>query len=151
MRGGADPALRAPPRETDKVYTWFAIGVAKVYTGTEMFTSEATKQQKKFTLLQNKFEFQPNKFAFWQNKFIVCQNKFTFRPKKVYILVNKFTTFIKKLPKSLHKVNHANLVNFSEKFTPLCPPMKLECQFCRNCTFTLNPFFNIDFRLPARR
>ena len=26
MRGGADPALRAPPRETDKVYTWFAIG-----------------------------------------------------------------------------------------------------------------------------
>ena len=72
MRGGAesaDPALRAPPRETDKVYTWFAIGVAKVYTGAEMFTSEATKQQKKFTLLQNRFAFQPNKFAFWQKKF----------------------------------------------------------------------------------
>ena len=118
MRGGADPALRAPPRETDKVYAWFAIGVAKVYTGTEMFTSEATKQQKKFTLLQNRFAFQPIKFAFWQNKF-------TFRPKKVYILIKKFTTFIEKLPKSLHNVNFVNLVNFSEKFTPLCPPMTL--------------------------
>ena len=27
VRGGADPALRAPPSETDKVYTEFAIGV----------------------------------------------------------------------------------------------------------------------------
>jgi hypothetical protein len=153
VRRGADPALRAPPRETDKVYTWFAIGfqeaekvcskftcrfalcgkkfalglqwvfrkpkkvcteftcqfacnqnkfvlclysvcnwfagsrksslvslhsVAKVYTGTEMFTSEVTKQQKKFALLQNKFAFQPNKFAFWQNKFAFWQNKFAF-------------------------------------------------------------------------
>ena len=52
--------------------------VAKVYTGTEMFTSEVTKQQKKFALLQNKFAFQPNKFAFWQNKFAFWQNKFAF-------------------------------------------------------------------------
>ena len=126
MRGGADPALRVPPRETDKVYAWFAIGVAKVYTGTEMFTSEATKQQKKFTLLQTRFAFQTKKFAFWQNKFEFWQNKFTFRPKKVYILIKKFTTFIEKLPKSLHNVNFVNLVNFSEKFTPVCPPMKLE-------------------------
>ena len=82
-----------------------------------MFTSEATKQQKKFTLLQNRFAFQPNKFAFLQNKFAFWRNKFTFRPKTVYILVNKFTTFIEKLPKSLHNANLANLVNFSEKFT----------------------------------
>ena len=98
------------------MYTWFA-------TGTEMFTSEDTKQQKKFALLQNKFALLQNKFAFWQNKF-------TFWPKKVYILVNKFTTFIKKLPKSLHKVNHANLVNFSEKFTPLRPPMYIHVYTC---------------------
>ena len=53
------------------VYTWFA-------TGTEMFTSEDTKQQKKFALLQNKFAFLPNKFAFWQNKFTFWRNKFAF-------------------------------------------------------------------------
>ena len=99
--------------------------VAKVYTGTEMFTSEVTKQQKKFALLHNKFAFQPNKFAFWQNKFAFWQNKFAFWPKKVCILVNKFTTFIENLPKSLHKVNLVNLVNFSKKFTPFCPPMKM--------------------------
>ena len=81
-----------------------------------MFTSEDTKQQKKFTLVQKKFAFQLNKFAF-------RQNKFTFRPKKVYILLNKFTTFIKKMPKSLHDVNFVNLSKFSEKFTLLCPPM----------------------------
>ena len=79
MRGGADPALRAPPRETDKVYAWFAIGVAKVYTGTEMFTSEATKQQKKFTLLQNRFAFQPKKFGVSLH---FGKKKFSFRPKK---------------------------------------------------------------------
>jgi hypothetical protein len=107
--------------------------VAKVYTGTEMFTSKATKQQKKFTLLQNRFAFQPIKFAFWQNKFAFWQikfafwqNKFTFQRKKVCILVKKFTTFIEKLPKSLHNVNFVNLVNFSEKFTPFCPPMFIQ-------------------------
>ena len=45
--------------------------------------------------------FDPNKFTFW------------------------FTTFIEKMPKSLHKANFANLLNFSEKFTPTCPPMSL--------------------------
>ena len=116
------------------VCNWFAgsrksslvslLSVTKVYTGTEMFTSKVTKQQKKFALLQNKFAFQPNKFAFWQNKFAFWQNKFAFWPKKVCILVNKFTTFIENLPKSLHKVNLVNLVNFSKKFTPFCPPMR---------------------------
>ena len=52
--------------------------VAKVYTGTKMFTSEVTKQQKKFALLQNKFAFQANKFAFLQNKFAFWKNKFAF-------------------------------------------------------------------------
>ena len=83
-----------------------------------MFTSEDTKQQKKIAFLQNMFAFQPNKFAFWQNKF-------AFRPKKVYILVNKFTTFIEKLPNGLHNANLVNLVNFSKKFTPFCPPMMI--------------------------
>ena len=116
-------------KQKSSLVSWYS--VAKVYTGTEMFTSKATKQQKKFTLLENRFAFQPikfafwqNKFAFWQNKFAFWQNKFTFRPKKVCILVKKFTTFIKKLPKSLHNVNFVNLVNFSEKFTPFCPPMR---------------------------
>ena len=93
-------------------------------SGTEMFTSEVTKQQKKFALLHNKFAFWQNKFAFWQNKFAFWQNKFAFWPKKVYILVNKFTTFIEKLPNGLHNANLVNLVNFSKKFTPFCPPMQ---------------------------
>ena len=38
-------------------------------------------------------------------------------------MVNKFTTFIEKLPNGLHNANLVNLVNFSKKFTPFCPPM----------------------------
>ena len=38
VRGGADPALRAPPCETDKVYTWFAIGVQEAEKVCSKFT-----------------------------------------------------------------------------------------------------------------
>ena len=83
--------------------------VAKVYIETEIFTSEDTKQQKKFTLVQKKLTFRPNKLTFLPNEFTTRPNKFTFRPKIVYSLINKFTAFIKKMQTSLHK---AKLVTY---------------------------------------
>ena len=50
VRGGADPALRAPPRETDKVYTWFAIGVQEAEKVCSKFIGRFAYSGKKFTL-----------------------------------------------------------------------------------------------------
>ena len=50
VRGGADPALRAPPRETDKVYTWFANGVQEAEKVCSKFTCQFAYSGKKFTL-----------------------------------------------------------------------------------------------------
>ena len=50
VRGGADPALRAPPRETDKVYTGVAIGVQEAEKVCSKFTCRFAYSGKKFTL-----------------------------------------------------------------------------------------------------
>ena len=50
VRGGADPALRAPPRETDKVCTRFAIGVQEAEKVCSKFTCRVAYSGKKFTL-----------------------------------------------------------------------------------------------------
>ena len=63
VRGGADPALRAPPRETDKVYTWFAIGFQEEEKVCSKFTCRFALCGKKFVLgLQLVFR-KPKKFA----------------------------------------------------------------------------------------
>ena len=50
VRGSADPALRAPPRETDQVYTGFAMGVKEAEKVCSKFTCRFAYSGKKFTL-----------------------------------------------------------------------------------------------------
>ena len=73
VRGGADPALRAPPREKDKVYTWFAIGFQEAEKVCSKFTCQYANEERKFTLMPKKFTSevtkQPKKFTFMQKKF----------------------------------------------------------------------------------
>ena len=50
VRGGADPALRAQPRETDKVYNWFAIGFQEAEKVCSKFTCRFALCGKQFVL-----------------------------------------------------------------------------------------------------
>ena len=53
VRGGADPALRAPPCETDKVYTCFAIGVQEAEKVCSKFTCRFAYSGKSLHLVCN--------------------------------------------------------------------------------------------------
>jgi hypothetical protein len=63
VRGGADPALRAPPSETDKVYTEFAIGVQEAEKVCSKFTCRFAYRGKKFAFCLHLVYRKPKKFA----------------------------------------------------------------------------------------
>ena len=63
MRGGADSALRAPPSETDKVYTGFPIGVQEAEKVCPKFTCRFAYSGKKFALCLQLVCRKPKKFA----------------------------------------------------------------------------------------
>ena len=113
VRGGADPALRAPPSETDKVYTEFAIGVQEAEKVCSKFTCRFALYGKKFALgLQWVFR-KPKKvcteftcqFACNQNKFVLC----------LYSVCNWFAGSRKSSLVSLHSV--AKVYTGTDMFT----------------------------------